>query len=128
MHTKPNRMPASASAAVTFSPDTISELRALKNAAGEAADLLKSLANDHRLLILCMLSEKEMSVKEIGQHVDLDQSPLSQHLAKLRAEGLVKARKEAQHVYYSLHSTEARTVIETLYDLYCTPRCKPRRN
>jgi len=121
-------MPASASAAVTFSPDTRSELRALKNAAGEAADLLKSLANDHRLLILCMLSEKEMSVKEISQHVDLDQSPLSQHLAKLRAEGLVKARKEAQHVYYSLHSPEARTVIETLYDLYCTPRRKPRRN
>ncbi len=118
-------MPASVSAAVTFTPDTKSELNALRKAANKASDLLKSLANDHRLLILCMLSEREMSVTEIGQHVELSQSPLSQHLAKLRAEGLVKARKEAQHVYYSLDSIEARCVIETLYNLYCTPNCKP---
>ncbi|MGI9317310.1 MAG: ArsR/SmtB family transcription factor [bacterium] len=120
-------MPASATAAVTFTPDTKSELNALRKAASRASELLKSLANDHRLLILCMLSEQEMSVKEIGEHVELSQSPLSQHLAKLRAEGLVKARKEAQHVYYSLDSEEARSVIETLYNLYCSPACKPRR-
>ena len=120
-------MPTSANAVVTFTPDTKGELNALRKAAAKATDLLKSLANDHRLLILCMLSEREMSVKEIGQHVDLGQSPLSQHLAKLRAEGLVKARKEAQLVYYSLDSPEARSVIETLYNLYCAPDCKPDR-
>ena len=84
-----------------------------------AAKFLKSLANRHRLLILCMLANGEMSVSEIGACVDLGQSPLSQHLAKLRAEGLVKTRKVAQNVFYSLDSREASEVIQTLYELFC---------
>ncbi len=94
-------------------------LTAMRQAACAASELLKILANDHRLLILCMLAEREMSVGEISQHIDLGQSPLSQHLARLRADGLVKTRKVAQHVFYSLDSEEAKAVIQTLYRLYC---------
>ena len=60
-----------------------------------------------------------MSVGEIRQHIDLEQSPLSQHLARLRAEGLVKTRKQSQTVYYSLDSDEVKIIIETLHGLYC---------
>ena len=86
-----------------------------------ASRLLKSLANDQRLLILCKLVDGEMTVGQIAEHVSLSQSSLSQHLAKLRAEGLVSTRKSKQHVYYSLASTEAMAVIETLYGIYCAP-------
>lgn len=91
----------------------------MRQAACAASELLKNLANDHRLMILCMLAEREMSVSEISEHIELGQSPLSQHLARLRSDGLVKTRKVAQHVYYSLNSDEARAVIQTLYGLYC---------
>ncbi len=93
----------------------------MRKAAKSASDLLKILANDHRLVILCLLLEKEMSVKELGEHIELDQSPLSQHLARLRAEGLVSTRKESQHVYYSIKRRHAAAIIETLYELYCKP-------
>ena len=93
----------------------------MQKAAGHAARMLKSLANDHRLMILCLLAEGEMSVGQISQYIDLDQSPLSQHLARLRSEGLVKTRKVSQTVYYSLDSEQAKAIIETLYNLYCTP-------
>lgn len=96
-------------------------LTVMRQAACAASELLKNLANDHRLMILCMLAEREMSVSEISQHIDLGQSPLSQHLARLRADGLVKTRKVAQHVFYSLDSEEAKAVIQTLYGLYCSP-------
>lgn len=96
-------------------------LATMRQAACAASELLKNLANDHRLMILCMLAEREMSVSEISQHIDLGQSPLSQHLARLRSDGLVKTRKVAQHVFYSLDSEEAKAVIQTLYTLYCSP-------
>lgn len=96
-------------------------LTTMRQAACAASELLKNLANDHRLMILCMLAEREMSVSEISQHIDLGQSPLSQHLARLRSDGLVKTRKVAQHVFYSLDSEEAKAVIQTLYTLYCSP-------
>lgn len=96
-------------------------LATMRQAACAASELLKNLANDHRLMILCMLAEREMSVSEISQHIDLGQSPLSQHLARLRSDGLVKTRKVAQHVFYSLDSEEAKAVIQTLYTLYCNP-------
>jgi DNA-binding transcriptional ArsR family regulator len=95
------------------------DIAQMRGAAESAARMLKSLSNDHRLMILCLLSEGEMSVGQISQYIDLDQSPLSQHLARLRSEGLVKTRKVSQTVYYSLDSSEARAIIETLYKLYC---------
>jgi DNA-binding transcriptional ArsR family regulator len=91
----------------------------LRNAADRASELLKNLANNHRLMVLCLLAEGEMSVAQISEHIDLGQSPLSQHLARLRTDGLVKTRKVAQHVYYSLDSDEAGEVIQTLHRLYC---------
>jgi DNA-binding transcriptional ArsR family regulator len=91
----------------------------LRDAADKASELLKILANNHRLMVLCMLAEGEMSVAQLSEHIDLGQSPLSQHLARLRADGLVKTRKVAQHVYYSLDSAEAGEVIQTLHRLYC---------
>lgn len=91
----------------------------LQQAADNAVELLKNLANRHRLMILCLLAENEMSVSEISEHIDLGQSPLSQHLAKLRTDNLVKTRKVAQNVYYSLNSEEASAVIQTLHGLYC---------
>ena len=99
--------------------------RILRAAAESAANLLKSLANEQRLLILCkLLAHQEMTVGEIAGHVSLSQSALSQHLARLRAEGLVSTRKSRQHVHYSLCSNEAKMVIETLYSIYCSPANK----
>ena len=96
-----------------------SNIDQLRIAADMASELLKNLANNHRLMVLCLLAEGEMSVAQISEHIDLGQSPLSQHLARLRTDGLVKTRKVAQHVYYSLDSDEAGEIIQTLHRLYC---------
>jgi DNA-binding transcriptional ArsR family regulator len=96
----------------------------LQNKASVASGLLKVLANESRLLILCQLFEGEKRVNELEELVGLRQSALSQHLAILRRERVVKTRREAQFVYYSLASEEAKSVIGTLYELYCAPRKK----
>ena len=87
---------------------------------GRATGLLKSMANESRLVILCQLSQAEMSVGELAEVVPLSQSALSQHLSVLRRDGLVKTRRDAQFVYYSLDSEEVKAVIGTLYELYCS--------
>lgn len=87
--------------------------------AEQAADLLKAMANKHRLLILCILNTRELSVSQLNEEVDIPQSTLSQHLSVLRRDGLVKNRREAQTIYYSLSSKEVIAVIATLYQLYC---------
>ncbi|AWB68546.1 transcriptional regulator [Saccharobesus litoralis] len=87
--------------------------------ASQAAALLKALSNEHRLMVLCLLLTQEMSVGQINEHIELSQSALSQHLAWLRNEGLVKTRKESQTVYYTLDSKEAKAIIGTLHSLYC---------
>lgn len=93
-------------------------IRDLESRAGEAAELLKLLANDQRLIILCRLSDAEMSVSELGDYVDLTQSALSQHLGKLRAQGLVATRREGQNIYYRLANPTARKLVGALCDLY----------
>ena len=87
--------------------------------AEEAAELLASMANPKRLLVLCHLVEGERSVGDLAERVQLGQSALSQHLSKMRALGLVKTRREAQTVFYRLASSEVRALLATLYDLYC---------
>lgn len=87
--------------------------------AGEATRLLKSIANEHRLLILCRLAEGERSVSELNERVPLSQSALSQHLSRLRGEGVVIARREAQSVYYRLAGGPVGRLIEALHDIYC---------
>jgi DNA-binding transcriptional ArsR family regulator len=96
---------------------TISEpMRANADAASE---LLKALANRHRLLILCQLVEEERSVGELAQFLGIRDSAVSQHLAVLRRDGVVAARREGQTIWYSISSAPARAVIETLYRVYC---------
>ena len=91
----------------------------LKSSSRIVAAVLKSLANPNRLMILCLLSQGEMSVGELAVHIDLEQSPLSQHLAKLRAEKLVSTRKESQSVYYSIADPNIEKIIATLESIYC---------
>ena len=82
---------------------------------------LKSLANDSRLMILCELLKGERCVAELDEIVSLSQSALSQHLARLRRNHLVKTRRESQTIYYSIADPGVTKVIGALYDLYCGP-------
>ena len=95
------------------------DLEAMQSNGGEAARLLKVLANPNRLMTVCMLLETELSVGQLNQKLPLSQSALSQHLAVLREEGLVATRKEAQVVYYRLAKPEVRKILAVLYELYC---------
>jgi len=82
--------------------------------------MLKAMANESRLLILCHLAASgELSVGQLADRVDVGQSALSQHLARLREEGLVSTRKQAQTVYYSLCDPKAEQVLSLLHDLFC---------
>ncbi len=90
--------------------------------AGEAARLLRALGNARRLEILCQLVHGERSVSEINAAVALSQSALSQHLAVLRTDGIVKTRRQAQTIYYRIASEPAQRVMQTLYGIYCAPR------
>jgi DNA-binding transcriptional ArsR family regulator len=92
---------------------------AMRENADEAATLLKALANSQRLRILCLLVEGEHSVGELNASLDLSQSALSQHLARLREEGLVSTRREAQAIHYTLASGAAAQIIATLHSIYC---------
>ncbi|MBE2291265.1 MAG: winged helix-turn-helix transcriptional regulator [Xanthomonadales bacterium] len=89
--------------------------------AGDAAQLLKALANERRLQVLCLLAAGERSVGEMQSLLDLGQSALSQHLAVLREEGLVATRRDAQTIYYSLAPGPAAAVMHTLHGIYCAP-------
>ncbi|WP_073627305.1 ArsR/SmtB family transcription factor [Pseudoxanthobacter soli] len=88
-------------------------------AAEAASEFLKSLANRHRLLILCRLVEGECSVGQLADFLDLRDSTVSQHLALLRKDGLVRGRRDGQTIWYSVASEPARRVLEVLYDVYC---------
>ena len=90
--------------------------------ASEAARVLKALANEKRLLLLCQLVEGERSVGELNAGIDLSQSALSQHLAVLREEGLVNTRREAQTIYYALAEGPAERILQTLHGIYCDAR------
>lgn len=90
--------------------------------AREAANFLRAIANEHRLLILCHLHRGEMSVGALADQLGLRQAHLSQQLSVLRADGLVQARRESRMVHYSLASPAAAAVIERLYELFCQER------
>lgn len=96
------------------------DLEQLQDNARRASTLLKAMSNEHRLLILCQLSKGEKSVGELERLIGLSQSALSQHLARLRRDELVKTRRCAQTIFYSLRGEEASQVIGTLYGLYCS--------
>jgi DNA-binding transcriptional ArsR family regulator len=104
----------------TISPDTV-DLAAMQRSAADAVRLLKSIANESRLMVMCVLAEGELSVGALNGRIALSQSALSQHLAILRDQGLVKTRRESQTIYYSLAETAALQLINTLHDIYCKP-------
>lgn len=104
----------------------------MNEAADSACDLLKALANRHRLLIVCQLIDGERSVGDLAEALDIRDSTVSQHLALLRKDGLVNTRREGQTIWYSIASGPARELLETLYRFYCSPgargiaRAKPQ--
>jgi DNA-binding transcriptional ArsR family regulator len=87
--------------------------------AADATRLLKALANEKRLMILCLLVDSERTVGELNALLDLSQSALSQHLAVLRDDGFVQTRRHAQSVVYSLPSGPAKRIIDLLHKVYC---------
>lgn len=95
----------------------------LESNAERAASLLKSMGSPRRLLILCQLVEGEKAVGELEKAVGLSQSALSQHLAVLRHKGYVSTRRAGQSIYYSLSGNEVRSILNSLYMLYCSPSC-----
>jgi DNA-binding transcriptional ArsR family regulator len=95
------------------------DLQDMEQNSAQAVALLKAMANERRLQILCLLHGQELSVGELCAKLELSQSALSQHLAWLRRDGLVSTRKEAQTVYYSLKSDEVKQMIHLLHSLYC---------
>lgn len=97
----------------------IEHLEDMQENAFRASALLKSMSNQHRLMILCQLAPGEKCVGELEEIIDLSQSALSQHLARLRRDDLVKTRRQAQTIFYSLNGEEANAIIAVLYGLYC---------
>jgi len=94
--------------------------RDLKAKAGQVADVLRTLANDRRLLILCRLvGSGEATVGELAEDVGLSQSAMSQHLARMREEGLVAFRRESQTLWYRIADPRVEDLLATLHRLYC---------
>lgn len=103
----------------TISLKLVRAAREMQPHAGQAAELLKALANEQRLMILCQLSQGPLSVGEINERVPLSQSALSQHLGVLREAGIVTTTREAQSVTYSLPSGVVTRLMDVLYDEFC---------
>jgi len=93
--------------------------RAMQRNARKAVRLLKGLANENRLMLMCALCDGELSVGSLNDRIKLSQSALSQHLAVLREQGLVQTRREGQTIYYSLTDSTALKVIQMLHDEFC---------
>ncbi len=100
-------------------PEDFAQLTELHDKVSNACELLKAMANEWRLMILCQLSEGEKTVSELQRLLGLSQSALSQHLAILRREKIVRSKKHAQSVTYSLAGDEATKVMKTLHEVFC---------
>jgi DNA-binding transcriptional ArsR family regulator len=98
------------------------ELRSLMQKARKASDFLKALAHENRLVILCLLAERERSVTELETFLALSQATVSQQLARLRHEGLVETRRDGRAVYYSLADETNKIFIQAIYDKFCQPK------
>ncbi len=105
-----------------FDGENLPGLARLEASAEEAARMLRLLANEKRLLMLChLVGAGEMNVGALADAVGLSQSALSQHLARLREEGLVATRREAQTIHYRLADPKAARLLALLRDIYCPP-------
>lgn len=98
------------------------DLALFEQSAGRAANLLRLLGNERRLMVLCQLADGELSVGAIQSRVGLSQSALSQHLALLREQGVVATRREGQTIHYRIADHTALRVIQTLAELFCPPK------
>ncbi|WBL72330.1 ArsR/SmtB family transcription factor [Serratia liquefaciens] len=94
----------------------------MRQAATQAGALLRTLGNEDRLLLLCQLSQGEMSVGELSQALEIRQPTLSQQLGVLRQEGLVSTRRDGKQIYYAVCDRKALALLNTLYQLYCPAR------
>ena len=115
---EPLGVPYISGMADTIAQPTHAELVRLEESATAAARMMKLLASEQRLILLCRLIEGECSVGELATYVGLAQSAASQHLAKLRAEGVVSTRREGQTIFYRIADPAAVRVIDTLCDIY----------
>jgi len=98
------------------------QIAELESRAGEVAATLRALGNDKRLMILCKLSQdSEMSVNMLAEAVGLSQSALSQHLARMRAEGIVATRRDSQTIWYRIADKNTEKLISTLHSIFCAP-------
>jgi len=113
-------------------PSATDDIAQMREHAREATALLKALGNEDRLLILCTLSQGELSVGELEQRTQIHQPTLSQQLTVLRDQGMVSCRRDGRFAYYSVSSPAALATIATLYELFCarSGSCEkpPRRN
>ena len=94
-------------------------VREMIPASGRAADLLRSLSHPQRLLVLCALGEQERSVADLREELGIEQVPMSQQLMRLRADGLVEARREGTTVFYRIARPEVLTVVSALHSAFC---------
>lgn len=101
------------------------ELEQLMRNARKASDFLKALSHENRLLLLCLLAEKERSVGELENILSLRQPTVSQQLARLRYDDLVTTRRDGKTVYYSLADENVRQIIGVIYDMFCERGTKP---
>lgn len=93
----------------------------MQTAADTACELLKSLANRHRLLILCRLVDGEHSVGQLAEFLGIRDSTVSQHLALLRRDRVIASRRDGQTIWYHIESEPARELVSTLYRCFCAP-------
>jgi ArsR family transcriptional regulator len=104
----------------TILPKTdVANLKVMSRKAEEAADLMRALSNGARLKVLCELSGGERNVGDLVRSSGLSQSALSQHLARLREDGLVSTRRDAQTIYYRVADLRVERVVQLLFELYC---------
>lgn len=102
--------------------ETSPELEALMRNAREASDLLKAISHESRLLLLCILAEKERSVSELEAILSLRQPTVSQQLARLRYDNVVTTRRDGKAIYYSIANEDLRKIVRVIYDIFCNGR------
>jgi ArsR family transcriptional regulator len=100
-------------------PEATVDVDRMRGAAGAATALLRVLANEDRLLLLCELNQGERCVSELEEQLDIRQPTLSQQLGVLRSEGLVATRRDGKRIYYRVSDPKAVALLQSLYGLYC---------
>jgi DNA-binding transcriptional ArsR family regulator len=103
----------------TMPGETVADMDTFRQQAGKASDFLKALAHESRLLLLCLVAERERSVTELETILSLRQPAVSQQLARLRMDGLVTTRRDGKVIYYRLANDDVRKVMGVLYDIFC---------